>query len=254
MELTIGVLKPKTAKRVIRHIQDSQDIADICSKWTLYLQQPQRAGNINQTGDIIQTGDTKYDNEASQMLNLIKTMADSDIFTVPPNSKKETIRGDFKKDNAELVGTSHGCPSILSFLRSKQSKSRQDKEFQEVGSDSVNFILLGHSNDVKVKVEILKGQPHFEITNSPISISKEGVRKRYHGLYRWPRPNDQGQRNADLFLGEFSDGNNMQLNSLVSIKLILKFYQEDLTDMARFFMLMGAFSSKSLYEVDLLIS
>jgi hypothetical protein len=178
----------------MRHIRESKDIAEICREWTFQLT---RKGSTNDADN------GKGANQLSQMLKLIQTLAGSPSLTAPLKS----TQSDVKNADTEMVVSAHCC-SFFNLARTKaQSISSGEKELKRVTSNtkSKSSIILGFSGNVEVRVDILEGKPHFDISMTP--PSKVAVQERYLGLYCWPRQSEQGQ--ADLFLGEFSNGADM---------------------------------------------
>ena len=202
----------------MRQIRESKDIAEICSKWTAHLTQPTRTGKKNEDED------KKGAAEMSPMLELIQTLVGSPSSAIPLNTTHDTALSNLKNADAEMAVTSHCCSYIWKLFRTKQLISSEEMDLQVVPCNNKRSILLGHSDNVDVNIEILDGKPRFNVSMS--QASKDGNQKNYHGLYRWPRQGEQGQ--ADLFLGEFSNGEHPVIAILMSahfnllIRLFLK--------------------------------
>ncbi len=140
---------------------------------------------------------TNETNESKELLELIKKITNIPQVTTTKNSKQE-----MKKEAGDRNAVTASCCSCISNLFRGKPEAAFVKESRGEPQKSVKSILLGHSKDVSVEVEILEGkEPPFEI-----KIYQEGKAKyrgQYNGFYSWPR---NGEIAPDRFYGEFSDG------------------------------------------------
>jgi hypothetical protein len=193
LELTVGKLKTQTEKRVAAYIKESEDITSISSRWISHLILTATKGTKYEA-DGQPTNET---NESKEMLELIQKIANIPQVATTKNAQQEIN----KKAGDQNAVTARCCSCISNMFRVKP-KAPSVNELKGEPKKSVKSILLGHSKNVSVEVEILEGkEPPFEI-----KIYQEGKAKyrgQYNGFYSWPR---NGEITPDHFYGEFSDG------------------------------------------------
>jgi hypothetical protein len=195
-------LSTETKQRVDACITESEDIANIFSDWKYNVIESDRKSPIkmmkNESDERQETNEPKD----FRLLNLLQKMD-----AIPPSSMSlssyQSKGSVLNKDAEGQIAETVCCWACISNLFPFKPISGENKETNQEESESANSILLGHSDDVVVEVEVNDGKvPPFEIKISPVSKAEYGGR--YRGLYSWPK---NAETAPDHFYGEFSDGN-----------------------------------------------
>jgi hypothetical protein len=240
LEVIIGKLTTQTKQRIETYIKESEDVAKIYRDWKSHL--------MSTTVKGIENDERQETNEPNddRLLNLLQKMANTPPSSMPLNFNQSNGSALNKDVDDETAVTSCCWSGVSDVFRFKPISSDKKQAKTEV-IESVKSILLGHSEDVVVEVEIFEAKegqvPTFETKISPVSKAEYGGR--YHGLYSWP---SNGETTPAHFYGEFSDGN--RINCLVvfaahsGVSWPFRYLQEDLMDTVPFSTWTAGFISK----------
>ncbi len=181
------------------YVEESEDVAQIFSDWKSHFMSTMKG----MKNDFIEHQETNKP-KGLRLLSLFQKLAKIPSSTTPLHSKRSKSASLNVNAKDHIAATSSCWTCISSLFRFKPKSGDNKQSFQEA-TKPVKSILLGHSADVVVGVEIFEVKegkmPPFDIKISPVSEAKYGGR--YRGLYSWPR---NGENSPDHFYGEFSDG------------------------------------------------